>query len=197
MTFDDLRTPWQETNGGATSPQRREELVAHVCRRVERLGAAVVRRDVIETVAAGFVVIAFTPLFFVEFGSVLVKLGAATVIASAFYIVYRLHRTRADWTRSSLDASVREFCRVEMHRLDRQVELLRSVLWWYISPAIIGVNLVVLGIDGVGWFSVAYGLATLLFAWWVYHINQKAVDQTLIPVRNQLAGMLEELGEMT
>ena len=52
----------------------------------------------------------------------------------SLFIIWKLHRTRMIQRPAPLDAPVQEFCRIELDRLDRQIQLLRSVLWWYIAP---------------------------------------------------------------
>lgn len=194
MTFDELRTPWQETNCGSTSLEKREELVVRVCRRVERTGASIVRRDVIETLAAVFVILCFGGMFLTIDG-VVAKIGAATVVLGAFYIVYRLYQARMDRKLSRLDDSVRDFYKTEIERLNRQIDLLRSVLWWYISPLMVGANLIFFGVNGIGIGSIGYLIFTLFFGWGIYWLNQNAVVKTLVPLRNELEGLLKELGE--
>ena len=194
MTFDELRTPWQETNCGSTSLEKREELVVRVCRRVERTGASIVRRDVIETLAAVFVILCFGRMFLTSDG-VVAKIGAATVVLGAFYIVYRLYQARMDRKLSRLDDSVRDFYKTEIERLNRQIDLLRSVLWWYISPIMVGVNLMYFGVNGIGIGSIGYLIFTLFFGWGIYWLNQNAAVKTLVPLRNELEGLLKELGE--
>ena len=100
-----------------------------------------------------------------------------------------------DRTPSRLDASVRDFCKTEIERLDRQIQLLRSVLWWYISPIMVGVNLVYFGINGVGAGSLAYCIFTLFLGWWIYSVNQKAVAKSLVPVREELSDLFRELND--
>ncbi len=196
MTFDDLSQSWQRANGGSVSPEVREQLVASVCRKVERLGATILRRDIIETIAAVAVVFCFS-LTIISVESYAAKVGAAIVVVGACYVVYKLHRTRTIRAPSHPDASVREFCKTEMERADRQIHLLRTVLWWYISPFVIGANLVFAGANGFGLASVAYCVCTLLLSWWIYSLNQKAVAKSLVPVRDELSELFRQLNETT
>ena len=83
-----------------------------------------------------------------------------------------MHRTRTIQRPASPDAPVREFCRIELGRLDRQIQLLRGVLWWYIAPCVVGVNVMFVGMAGFGAASVVYGLVTLLLAWGLYALNE-------------------------
>src|SRR5205823_4592350 len=96
---------------------------------------------------------------------------------------------------ASLDAPVREFCRIELDRLDGQIQLLRSVLWWYIAPCMVGVNAFFIGLAGFGIASVVYCIVTLLFARWLYALNMKALAMELVPRRNELASLLSQLDD--
>lgn len=192
MTFDELRSPWQESNRELASPEKREDLVARTCRRVERLEASFVRRDVIETIAAIAACFTFGRMF-LRTDNLIARIGAGIVVIAAVYIVYKLHRTRMDGKQSHMDDSVRDYCTNEVERLHRQVHLLRSVVWWYVSPILVGVNLVFFGMNGVGIGSIAYFLFTLLLGLWIYRLNQKAVAKSLIPALDELSGLLEEL----
>jgi hypothetical protein len=80
-------------------------------------------------------------------------------------------------------------------RLDRQIQLLRSVLWWYIAPGIIGVNTMFIGLAGFGIGSLAYCVLTLLLAWGIYELNMRAVAKQLVPPRNELASLLSQYGD--
>ena len=192
MTFDDLRSSWQENNEESMSAEQREEIVARVCRRVERLGSSICRRDVIETIASVAAVFFFTR-FFLRSDVPVAKIGAAIVVAWAVFIIYKLHRTRLVQKRTCLDASVREFCKTEMERLDRQIRLVRSVLWWYIIPPVIGVNLLFFGVTGFGTAAVAYCIVTVLLGWGIYLLNQRAVSKSLVPARDELSDLLHEM----
>jgi hypothetical protein len=180
MKFDDLAIAWKQQNDQPLSAEDREAMIARVCRRVERLGGVVIRRDVIEAIAAVFVIIYFGRYCYVAPADYLVsKSGAAFLVCWAVFAIYKMYRARTIQKPASLDAPVREFCRTELGRLDRQIELLRSVMWWYIAPCIIGVNIMFVGMAGFGIASLVYGIATLLFAWGLYALNMRAVAKSL------------------
>jgi hypothetical protein len=196
MTLDDLEKEWRATNEAAATKEQREQLIAATSRRVEKLWGCIFRRDVVETIAAVFVIIFFGRYCYVKPTEYLVS-----KIGSGFLVCYKLHRTRTIQQPAPCDAPVREFCRIELDRLDRQIQLLRSVLWWYITPCMVGVNIVFTGSFiplGVGTIelgiaSLGYGLFTLLFAWWLYSLNMRAVAKELLPARNELANFLSQL----
>src|SRR5262249_39561497 len=96
---------------------------------------------------------------------------------------------------ASLDAPVREFCRIELDRLRRQIQLLRGVLWWYIAPCMVGVNTFFIGHAGFGIASLVYCMVTLLLAWGIYRANMRAVANELAPRRDELASLLSQLDD--
>lgn len=196
MTFDDLSITWKEQNDQPLSSEDREAVVMRVCRRAERLGGVVVRRDLVETIAAVFVMFIFGQHLFTSPADYVVsKFGAGFVVCWAVFIIYKLHRTRTIQKPASPDASVREFCRTEIGRLDRQIRLLRGVLWWYIAPCLIGANIMYLGIAGLGAATLAYSISTVLLGWGIYLLNMYAVKKSLVPARNELASLLNRLDD--
>lgn len=195
MTFDDLPSAWQQgPQDRPMAAEDREAVVASVCRRVERLSGELDRRDLLET-AAAVVVILFFGGFLLSSQNLVAKSGAAVIVIWAIFIIVKLYRTRSVQKHSPVDAPVREFCRTEVERLDRQIQLVRSVLWWYIAPCIVAVNLFFVGVAGLGIASVLYCAATLLFAAGIYVLNQRAARKSLVPVRDELANLFADLNE--
>jgi CubicO group peptidase (beta-lactamase class C family) len=124
-----------------------------------------------------------------------VSMSAVWLVYWALKVAYKLHRTRTIRKPASLDAPVRDFCRIELDRLDRQIKLQRSVLWWYIAPCMVGVNAFFIGYAGFGIASVVYCLVTLLLAWGIYRADMRAVAKELAPRRDELARLLSQLDD--
>lgn len=195
MKLDDLRESWRQENAEAATPASREDLVAQVCRRVERFWTTVLWRDWRETVVATAVMPVFLHKVWSTNSTPLVQLGAAIVVASLLFIVYWLHAERLGRPNAGADAPVRDYCRTELARIDGQIRLLRSVLAWYVGPPFLGVLLMFVGQFGLslaGFLSVAL-LAVV--AWWLHAINQRAVRNELIPMRDEILELLDQLDE--
>ena len=196
MNLDDLDREWRATNEVAATKEQRDQLILATCRRVERFWGQILRRDVVETIAAVVVIVWFgSYCYTAPTDHVVSRFAAGFLVCWALFIIYMLYRARTIQRPAPLDAPVREFCRIEMDRLDRQIQLLRSVLWWYIAPCIIAVNVMFVGMTGLGAASVGYGIVTLLFGWGLYALNMRAVAKELVPRRNELARLLSQLGE--
>ncbi len=192
MNLDELGNEWRAMNEHAATQEQRDQLIAATCRRVERFWGRIFRRNMIETVAALFVILFFGRLI-VRSEHVIASLGAGILVFWGLFIIWKLHRARMVPQPAPLDAPVQEFCRIERDRLDRQIQLLRSVLWWYIAPCMVGVNLVFIGTGGSRNASLVYGIFTLLLAWGLYALNMRAIAKSLLPPRNELANLLSQL----
>ena len=194
MTFDDLPQEWQNRKESDVPSDftSREDTISQICRKVERLNSVLDRRDLLEIGAAVFVIIAFSGMT-LTMKEIVSRIGAGLVVISAIYIIFTLLRARAVAPRAAVDAPLIDFCRREVDRIQQQIALLKSVLWWYIGPIILGANLVFTGATGVGWFSAVYLLITILFGAWVYWLNERAVVKSLVPPRDELLGLLTEL----
>ncbi len=192
MNLDDLGREWRATNEVASTQEQRERLIAATCRRVERFWGRIVRRDLIETVTAVVLIFVFGRMA-VSLDDLISKIGAGSLVLSLLLIIWKIHRTRTIQCPAPIDAPVRDFCRIELDRLDRQIQLLRRVLWWYIAPIIIGVNMVYVGTNGFGIDSLFYVLFTVLFAWFIYALNMLAVATGLTPLHDEVADVLSRL----
>jgi hypothetical protein len=119
------------------------------------------------------------------------------VLAGLVLVMWRLYRARRIGGRGAADPSlpVAEALRAEGRRLDAQISLLESVLWWYVAPLSIGVVLLTVGLRGTSWFTLAYSVVVALVAWGVVALNLRVVRRDLRPKRAELNALLSELGD--
>jgi hypothetical protein len=192
MDIERLKTAWQKRSAAPAHRVSGGNLAATLDRRVRRLERQVFWRDIRETVAAIIGVIIFG-LFAWYTASPVARAGAALTVVAAIFIVAHLHRTRARVSAADPSLPVIAYCRGALDRVDAQIALLRSVLWWYILPILIGCNLVFAGQAGLGVISLVYAAVTLAFGVFVYRLNQRAVNKTLLPLREELALCLRSL----
>jgi len=192
MELDRFKSAWQSQEIEPSVDRAAADIVTSIERRLETLNRTILWRDGVETGSALAGIVLFGCLFFVLRGA-LVKSGAALITAGLALIIFRLRSSsRKDITRRA-DVSVADFCAGQAAALDRQIALLRSVAWWYLGPVIIGVNLFFVGLSGPNRASLIYLVATLVFAVVVYRLNISTVRHKLVPVRRELASILEEL----
>lgn len=193
MMLDEYRDSWQGQTGPGL-PGDPEELLTRVRERAAELDRRIRRRDLGEMVAAAVLVIAFGyELLTTE--SWLARLGAAVLVGASVFIVWRLRRARRAGGSAGPGASVADRLRAQRTRVTAQIELLESVLWWYLMPLGVGLVLFAFGLDVAAWHSALLVLAMAATYAFIWRLNQRAVRRDLVPRRDTLDRMLEQIDE--
>lgn len=202
MNLDDLKESWQRRNGELAG-SRFDEVAAQVRKRAATFQRQVLRRDLIETAAAVAVIAAFS--FFLLQGNYpwIARLGMAVIILGTIEIAVVLHWTRSCGERARRDLPLAKYCAAEIARVKRQIRLLRHVTWWYTGPILLGACIFFFGLlfsAPVPLHISVPGFAALcmligIFGWIVHRINQRAVTDDLIPLRDELAAVYASLAE--
>jgi len=192
MTLDELGKEWRATNEVAATKERRDQLIAATCRRVERFWGRIFRRDMTETVVA-VVVIALFGYLLITTSSTLEKIGASTIVGGAAYIIYRLQRARRETPPAPLEIPLRDYCNTELARVEKQMTLLRTILTWYIAPIMLGTVLMSFGRLGArGRFFVDLAIFAAM-SWGIYALNQWTVRKHFVPVSDELLSLRRQL----
>lgn len=192
MTLEEYRRAWQQHEERDVSDADEEELVETVAERAVEFEAKIRRRDLLETAAAA-VVVALFGWQAVAAPSPLARLGAAVVVLAAAFVVWKLRRARRDFGSDGAGRPVAERLRLHRRQVRNQIELLESVLWWYLAPLALGAGLFTVGVaGGVGEAVAALAVEAAICGavWW---LNQRAVERDLRPRREELDRLLEEL----
>ena len=209
---DDLSAVWQ--TAADPPPVLAAGDLAELRTEAERFDRQIRWRDRREYAAAVLVAAVFASGFpeadlVGRVGIVLAVLGAAFVCAW----MWRAQRRRPP---VAPGAPAAQALGVALERVQIQVDLLRSVAWWYLAPLMVG-PLVLVGsglahafageLPPVGTPREALMTAALVgavvailaavggFLWLVYWLNQRAVARDLVPLRDRLERSLRALTE--
>ncbi len=194
MGLDDLKTAWQRPGEDAVDDGADRETAATIRARLLRIRRTVVFRDAAETLVALLVIFIFGRLFWIVRAPA-ARIGIALIIAGSILIITRLTLARGWNRRPKPPLNVKEFFLAESERIDAQIHLLQSVPWWYLGPVLLGTNLFAFGVSGPGAVSLIFLVSTVVLGWFLYRLNLRAVRERLVPVKNELARLLEELSE--
>jgi predicted membrane metal-binding protein len=192
MKLDDAKEAWQSADDASETSLSDEALLSLVKEEAEAFDEKIRRRDRREIIAAAVVFLFFSVMLFDP--SWMVRAGAIVVMAGSVWIVWTLRRTRSRESPSS-ERPVAEVIRTERAKVDRQIRLLETVLWWYIGPPALGLSLVVAGDVGLSWFTLVYGLGGVGFFGYVYYLNQRTVRNDFRPRRRKLTRLLRRLDD--
>jgi hypothetical protein len=170
-----------------------EQLRSGVQQRCAGMERIVHRRDLREIVACLVVVAAFVAMWPLYRSSPVALVGVALIILSAV-IITRVLLSAGKPDPIPFDATVVECSRNRLAWIERQIRLLRSVLWWYVVPLFSGVLLLGWGIYGGS--LIPFGMHAVIIVvvgTGIVLLNRWAVRVSLQPVRDDLVHLIEAL----
>lgn len=205
MELDDLKQVWQTERGIAS--ERFDEICETFHKGSSRFRSTILQRDSVETaIAAAFFCFMLTGIYFATNWTMRLSLGfgcvGCVVIAACLWWGRRAMRPPASDFRTVVET--------EIAFLNRQIFLLKNIVWWYELP--IGIGMVLFPMGSNNWrfdtisviVFVIYELVILSALAWVWWVNQRAVKKQLLPLleyhvtlRDALDGGDEELSSVT
>ena len=191
MILDDMKSHWQAAGASGTRSMSDTELLALIRRRSSVFDRMIRRRDLREMVGGIGGALLLAPALFRSSGLALA--GAVSMVVAVVLLVGRLAHARRKHEGIRPHWPFVHVLRAERAKVDAQIELLESVLWWYIGPIAIGALMLVGGDLGLTRFTVGFGVAVVLFGWAVYRVNQRAVEHELRPRRNEITRLLTQV----
>jgi hypothetical protein len=191
MNLEDARREWQSQTTLENSRMSDAEMLELVKHSSSAFARTIARRDRRETIAAIVVMILFLPLL--ATGPWLARAGVLVVLGAFALIFTKLGAARRLEASERLDLSLAELLESERTKVNGQIRLLESVVSWYIIPPAAGAMLIVIGLEGLSWFTAGYALFALAISLWVYRLNQHAVRRELRPRRSELERLIHEL----
>jgi hypothetical protein len=171
----------------------RGEIMEDIRKRLSDINRAIDRRDWAEgaTAAVGSLIVLSIAWLTRD---PWIRAGSLILAASALGILVVLYWTRRNRRGLRRDLTFEEYCRLNREALDGQIRLIRRVLWWYIAPISIGLNLFVVGLHHARETLVVHIALNVLFAAVIYAMNRRTVYQELVPLRERLNQCLADLG---
>jgi hypothetical protein len=211
MTFDELQDKWQSQENIASITIGTDVLLREVKRNQKNFAAIILRRDCLEA-GIGFIMTIF--FLGIGFGSKAWGFVFAAVmcfVVSMFFIIDRyLEKRKAHKSTDSIVSCAES----SLHEVNHQVWLLKNVLWWYLLPigggiavAVLHTMWIVRGIFANVFYATEMVQITIaipvfvgvilyfIFVAWlykhIYDLNQKAIENELLPRQKELQEMLD------
>jgi CubicO group peptidase (beta-lactamase class C family) len=192
MHDDDLKQLWQAQHFDAAPTSFDETQMAAMKRQMKKFDRTIFWRDCRENIAAVIVVVVFgiyflnariapTPL--ARAGCVIVILSALLAMA---YPIWRKRRV----AKAPAEAPMMQSLESELSKLEVEIAMLRSVLWWYILPGTAGVMAFFAGMNISTESKLRFALPVLALDAFVYWLNQRAVEKGLLPLKRELEASL-------
>lgn len=196
MKLEQLKSVWQFHHQQAAASQS-SDFATETIAKAAKFETTIGRRDWIETFAAVFVIGMFGSTLFTDDLGLISVLGVLIIIASTLGIIGVLHSTRRRQSTIPPDHSLLECARVELLRVDSQINLLRRVAFWYTAPLTLGAIVFVFGLFDPWWVgliaAVGFFVVFLIVGWVIHRMNQHSVQQSLVPLQRQLRDLIQSL----
>jgi hypothetical protein len=170
------------------------ELVERMKKKMRKFDRTLFWRDGRELTACVIVFGAFF-YFSLRHPSTLSLVGCVVIMLSSLFIAWKLIAARRAHPPVSETASTSDFVRAELGKVTRQTHLLQTVLWWYLLPLFIGLELFELGHPETlagELFSLVFNLAIFGGVYW---LNLYAVRKSLMPLKQKLENILNSVSE--
>ncbi len=207
-SFDDLQTLWRTADD--PPPPVDPDRIAALRSEAARFDRSIRWRDWRETAAAGIVAAAFGGMW--PDAPLVGRIGIVLAIAGAGLVVAWMWRAQRLCPRPAPDLTAAGALRIALGRVDVQIDLLRSILWWYLLPLTPGPLVFMAGVYlevfaelpadpslAVIAFLAALCVAPFLIVGgvfgFIYWLNQRAVRTDLLPLRNRFATLLHDLSD--
>ena len=189
MHDDELKTLWRAQTIDPAPPLPGSEQLAAMHSRMRGMNRTLFWRDCRENVAALFVVVVFAIFFFI-FTSTLARLGSIVVILGSLFVVAYPIWKRLRIPPAAPEASMMQSLESELRKVQVEIALLRSVLWWYILPSSVGVVLFMAGLNSAITYKLVFIAFAIAFDAFLHWINQLACDKSLVPLQRELESLL-------
>lgn len=189
MNDDEIKKLWQLESADAPPALPNEQQLAAIKKRTASFGRTIFWRDARESIVAIFLIGYFGWAYF-RLASSTSRIGCILLILSCLLICwYPIWRKRRA-ARIAPDAPMLETLRCELRKVDVQIDLLRSIAWWYLLPLGVGVIIYNLGIAGSLGAWISYAIFVIALFAFIYWQNQRAVRKTLLPLKREIESLL-------
>ncbi len=190
MNDDFLKNLWRGQDLGAPPPLPNAQELTAMRQKMKCFDATIRRRDAGELLA-GVVLVVWFGCYYFAYPAPLARLGSVVVILSAIFIDCRLFWSKRAGPKPDSTASVMDTLKAELRKVEIQIGLLKTVLWWYLLPLSVGAMLFYVGL-GLSWLSNAAFLGfTVATDAAIYWLNQTAVRRQLLPLKAELQSLLD------
>lgn len=159
-------------------------------KKLNKLRWQIMLRNIVE-ISAAVVSIIIYGFFLIHVPSLTSKLGSVIVILSLLFIIITFirNRVRVD----DVSVTVVEAGGVYKIEMEKQILMLQSLIFWYITPLATGIIIFTLGLELPWYVNILSVTVILIVNVVVYLINRRALKKKLLPEYYEICSMLKSL----
>lgn len=169
-----------------------DQLLQSIDLSVAKMERLVRRRDRREIGAAVCMIPIFLYCMFI-FVNPFAKTGAAIITAGCLLSIARILRAKKAIVREDASSAVIFYLQVSLKKVQNQVKLPDTVLWWYLLPLSTGVLCLFYSFSMPIAIKIIYTIVVVAMGGFIYFLNKRAVRKYLRPLEQSLTSALNKL----
>jgi len=197
MKLDDLKIEWQNE----VAPDKIEENLSSGLELLEKetikLDKLIKRRDILE-ISTALLLLPFWMYALLNSAGYIHTLGLCILIIACIFIPYKLLKAKQIDTRK--DTNMRAFLEIEKLKVEKQKELTKTLVSWYLAPILIGVIIAHIGVkvdqSGIPQITtdaILYYAVCIVLSIGIYLLNKRGVKKHIDPILEKLNHSLQEM----
>ncbi|PYK60642.1 MAG: hypothetical protein DME21_11180 [Verrucomicrobia bacterium] len=185
-----LKCLWQEQKPSSDPALTADEQIAAMRKKMAKMHEGLNKTDfwgsaLYAVVTVPFIIYIFTTPYFVT------RIGYLIIIGGMLFASWKSIRRRRSIPQPIADAPVMEWLKYDLAKVRQHAEDSRTLLWWYLLPFLIGMNVSTWGMK-VDLLTVKIPMTVLvvLIAGVTYWLNQRVWRNQWLPMQQELEALL-------
>ncbi len=185
MNEQDVKQAWQCYPFDKTINIEEEKLMESITMQSAHFNRQIKRRDLRETIVSLLLVVFFGVAFILTPYPV-GKIGAAIIMLSSLWIIYKLHSTGKAAGDEGAEESLHEQMKRQLKKVKAQISLLNRVWLWYLLPLSVGVLMFYFSFPVSYKSKVLFAVLVIILFGGIFGLNKYAVKKYLQPLQKRL-----------
>ena len=185
-----LKCAWQEYKPSSDPTLTADEQIAAVRKKMAKMHQGLNKTDLWGAALYAVVTIPFVIYIFTT-PNLVVRIGYLIIIGGMLFASWKSTRRRRSIPQPIADAPVMEWLKYDLAKVRQHAEDSRTLLWWYLLPFLIGMNVSTWGMR-VDLMTVKIPMTVLvaLIAGVTYWLNRRVWRKQWLPMQQELEALL-------
>ncbi|WKN44724.1 hypothetical protein [Tunicatimonas pelagia] len=198
MLDQELQKLWQQAPSEMQIKFNQSKLMIDLDRDIRKFERTLFWRDIREIVPAVLMTGYFGRIVYYE-PDMIAKIGFGFLILGSLLVIVKLLVVKRFKSSTPSDAPFQDYLKQRYQYLSKEKRLLETVLYWYISPFLIGYAILGLGLPlniphwGAWIFYIFYLAFGFGVSWFIRWLNDRAVVNQFNPILERIENTLENL----
>lgn len=184
-----LKCLWQEQKFSGEPTLTADEQIAAVRKKMAKMHQGLNKCDFWGSALYAVIIIPFI-IYFFKFPYFLERMGIVIIIGGMLFASWKSIRRRRSIPQPIADAPVMEWLKYDLAKVRQHAEDSRTLLWWYLLPFLIGMNVFTWGMKVDLMAKIPMSVLAALIAAVTYWLNRRVCRNQWLPMQHELETLL-------